>query len=205
LFIPDGERIVTIEDAAELRLKESSHWARLESRAANIEGRGQVTIRDLFVNSLRMRPDRIIIGECRGPEVLDMLQAMNTGHDGSLTTIHANSTRDVLVRMSSMILLAGIDLPLRAMYEMIATAIDIIVHVARFSDGSRKITGITEVVGIHHQEAQLDLKDVFVFEQQGLDSEGRVLGAFRPTGYVPQAYKDFVTRGIPIDKAVFTP
>jgi pilus assembly protein CpaF len=203
LFIPDGERIITIEDAAELRLKESSHWARLESRAANIEGRGQVGIRDLFINSLRMRPDRIIIGECRGPEVLDMLQAMNTGHDGSLTTIHANSTRDVLVRMSSMILLSGIDLPLRAMYEMISTAIDIIVHVARLSDGSRRITGITEVAGMNHQEAQLDLRDIFVFEQKGIDSEKRVLGEYKPTGYVPNAYQDFVTRGIPFDKSHF--
>ncbi len=204
LFIPDGERIITIEDAAELRLKPHSHWGRLESRSSNVEGKGAISIRDLFVNTLRMRPDRIIIGECRGPEVLDMLQAMNTGHDGSLTTLHANSTRDVLVRMSSMMLLSGIELPLRAMHEMIASAIDIIVHVARFSDGSRKITGVTEVVGMA-EGFQLDLRDIFVFEHKGLDPNGTVLGAFKPTGYIPLCYEDFITHGIPLDKSIFSP
>ena len=160
-FIPDGERILTIEDAAELKLKKS-HWGRLESRPPNVEGKGQVSIRDLFINCLRMRPDRIVIGECRGPEVLDMLQAMNTGHDGSMTTLHANSTRDALTRMSSMILLSGIELPVRAINEMIASAIDIIVHINRFSDGTRKLTGITEVAGLD-REFQLKLEDVFVF------------------------------------------
>ena len=203
LFIPDGERIITIEDAAELRLKAHSHWGRLESRSSNVEGKGAISIRDLFINTLRMRPDRIIIGECRGPEVLDMLQAMNTGHDGSLTTLHANSTRDVLVRMSSMMLLSGIELPLRAMHEMIASAIDIIIHVARFSDGSRKITGITEVVGTQ-EGFQLDLRDVFIFEQKGLDSNGVVQGTYKPTGYVPSCYQDFITYGIPLDKNVFS-
>jgi len=201
-FIPDNERIVTIEDAAELRLKKS-HWGRLESRPPNVEGRGQITIRDLFVNSLRMRPDRIIIGECRGPEVLDMLQAMNTGHDGSMTTLHANSTRDVVVRMSSMILLSGIELPVRAINEMISSAIDIIVHVARFSDGSRKITGVTEVAGLE-KDFQLDLRDVFVFEQNGRNEDGVILGDFVPTGYIPKCYEDLTTRGIHIDKAIFT-
>ncbi len=200
-FIPDNERIVTIEDAAELRLKKS-HWGRLESRPPNVEGRGQITIRDLFVNSLRMRPDRIIIGECRGPEILDMLQAMNTGHDGSMTTLHANSTRDVVVRMSSMILLSGIELPVRAINEMIASAIDIIVHVARFSDGSRKITGVTEVAGLE-KDFQLDLRDVFVFEQKGRNEDGLILGDFTPTGYIPKCYQDLVMRGIHIDKAIF--
>src|SRR3990172_10058507 len=157
-FIPDNERIITIEDAAELKLKKS-HWARLEARPSNIEGRGPVTIRDLFINSLRMRPDRIVIGECRGPEVLDMLQAMNTGHDGSMTTLHANSTRDVVVRMDSMVLLSGIELPVRAINEMIASAIEIIVHISRFSDGTRKVTGISEVVGLD-SDHQLELKDV---------------------------------------------
>lgn len=204
LFIPEGERIITIEDAAELRLKAHSHWGRLESRSANVEGKGAITIRDLFINTLRMRPDRIIIGECRGPEVLDMLQAMNTGHDGSLTTIHANSTRDVLVRMCSLILLSGIDLPLRAMYEMAASAIDVIVHIARFSDGSRRITGITEVVGMHADGHQLDLRDVFVFDALGLDAEGKTIGKFRPTGYIPKSYEDFALRGIPINKDIFT-
>lgn len=201
-FIPDGERIITIEDAAELKLKQS-HWGRLESRPPNVESKGQITIRDLFINTLRMRPDRIIIGECRGPEILDMLQAMNTGHDGSLTTLHANSTRDVLVRMSSMMLLSGIELPLRAMYEMIASAIDVIVHIARFSDGTRKITGITEVVGIL-SDAQLDLRDVFVFEQTGIDKDGKIIGQFKPTGYIPACYQDLTTRGIPLKKEIFT-
>ena len=201
-FIPETERIITIEDAAELRLKQR-HWARLEARPANIEGRGQISIRDLFINSLRMRPDRIIIGECRGPEILDMLQAMNTGHDGSLTTLHANSTRDALVRMSSMMLLSGIELPLKAMYEMIASALDIIVHVARFSDGTRKITGITEVLGMHDQH-DLDLRDVFVFEQAGMQEDGVVLGTFKPTGYIPACYQDFITRGIPLKKETFS-
>lgn len=201
-FIPEGERIITIEDAAELRLKQT-HWGRLESRPPNIEGKGHITIRDLFINTLRMRPDRIIIGECRGPEILDMLQAMNTGHDGSMTTLHANSTRDVLVRMSSMMLLSGIELPLRAMYEMIASAIDIVVHIARFSDGTRKITGITEIVGILN-ESQLDLQDVFVFEQAGMDKDGKILGQYKPTGYIPVCYHDFVTRGIPLQKEVFS-
>ena len=200
-FIPEGERIVTIEDAAELRLKKS-HWGRLESRPANVEGRGQITIRDLFVNSLRMRPDRIIIGECRGSEVLDMLQAMNTGHDGSMTTLHANSTKDVTVRMSSMILLSGIELPVRAINEMISSAIDIVVHIARFSDGSRKITGVTEVAGIE-KDFQLDLRDIFVFEQKGRSEEGKILGDFAPTGYIPALYEDLVMRGINIDKNIF--
>ncbi len=202
LFIPDGERIVTIEDAAELRLKAHSHWVRLESRAPNVEGKGAIGIRDLFINTLRMRPDRIIIGECRGAEVMDMLQAMNTGHDGSLTTIHANSTRDVLVRLSSMMLLSGIDLPLRAMHEMISSAIHFIVHVARFSDGTRKITGITELAGLT-EDYQLNMKDIFLYERQGVDNDGRVIGEFKPTGYIPLAYQDLVMRGIPLNKSVF--
>ncbi len=201
-FIPDNERIITIEDAAELRLKKS-HWGRLESRPTNIEGKGAVSIRDLFINSLRMRPDRIIIGECRGPEVLDMLQAMNTGHDGSMTTLHANSTRDVLVRMSSMILLSGIELPVRAINEMISSAIDLIVHVARFSDGSRKITGITEVVGLTIEHA-LDLRDIFIFNQKGIDENGIIVGEYEATGYTPQSFNDFITMGLSIDKTIFT-
>ncbi len=200
-FIPEGERIITIEDAAELRLKQI-HWGRLESRPPNVEGRGQVTIRDLFINALRMRPDRIIIGECRGAEILDMLQAMNTGHDGSITTLHANSTRDAIVRMSSMMLLSGIELPLRTMHEMVASAVDIIVHVGRFVDGSRKITGITEVDGMI--DSQLNLKDVFVFNQTGIDADARVLGSFKSTGYIPICYPEFVTRGIPLKKEIFT-
>jgi pilus assembly protein CpaF len=201
-FIPDNERIITIEDAAELKIK-NSHWGRLESRPQNVEGRGAISIRDLFINSLRMRPDRIIIGECRGPEVLDMLQAMNTGHDGSLTTLHANSTRDVLTRMHSMILLSGIELPVRAINEMVASAIDLIVHISRFSDGSRKVTGISEVVGLD-KEHQVQLADVFIFKQRGLDDTGRVLGEYSATGYIPRCYEELITRGLPIDKNLFT-
>ncbi|MCR4337114.1 MAG: ATPase, T2SS/T4P/T4SS family [Candidatus Omnitrophica bacterium] len=200
-FIPDGERIITIEDAAELRLKKS-HWGRLESRPMNVEGKGAITIRDLFINTLRMRPDRIIIGECRGPEVLDMLQAMNTGHDGSMTTLHANSTRDVMVRMSSMILLSGIELPVRAINEMIASAIDLIVHIARFSDGSRKLTGISEVIGLK-EDHQVHLEDIFVFKPQGRDEQGRLKGIFEPTGKIPQFYDELVSMGLDLKKSSF--
>jgi len=200
-FIPDGERIITLEDAAELRLKKS-HWGRLESRPPNIEGRGQVTIRDLFVNCLRMRPDRIVIGECRGAEVLDMLQAMNTGHEGSLTTLHANSTKDALTRMHSMILLSGIELPVRAVNEMISSAIQIIVHINRYSDGTRKITGISETTGLS-KDFHLELKDVFQYKQRGISPEGVILGEFIPTGYVPKCFEDFNTRGIFLNKNIF--
>lgn len=200
-FIPDNERIITIEDAAELRLKKS-HVGRLESRPSNIEGKGTVTIRDLFVNSLRMRPDRIIIGECRGAEVLDMLQAMNTGHDGSMTTLHANSTRDAITRLHSMILLSGIELPVRAINEMISSAIQIVVHINRFSDGTRKITGISETIGLD-KDHLLKLEDIFVYKQTGIDTNGKVVGDFKPTGYIPACYEGFVTRGFPLEKSIF--
>jgi septum site-determining protein MinD len=200
-FIPDNERIITIEDAAELRLLKS-HWARLESRPPNIEGRGKVTIRDLFVNTLRMRPDRIIIGECRGPEVLDMLQAMNTGHDGSLTTLHANTTRDTLSRMSSMVLLSGIELPLRAIYEMAASAVHVIVQINRFSDGSRKITAISELTG-RMVEGLPEIMDVFTFVHKGMNEQGQILGEYAATGYIPKCFEDFTTRGIPLSKTIF--
>ncbi len=202
-FIPDNERIITIEDAAELRLSKS-HWARLESRPVNIEGKGKITIRDLFTNTLRMRPDRIIIGECRGPEVLDMLQAMNTGHDGSLTTLHANSPRDVLSRLSSMVLLSGIELPIRAVYEMTASAINIIVQISRFSDGTRKITAISELTG-KMLDTIPEMKDIFVFKHAGINADGVVLGEYVPTGYVPKCYDDFITRGLPLNKEIFNP
>lgn len=200
-FIPDNERIITLEDAAELRLVKT-HWARLESRPPNVEGKGRITIRDLFVNTLRMRPDRIIIGECRGAEVLDMLQAMNTGHDGSLTTLHANSTRDVLSRMSSMVLLSGVELPIRTIYEMVASAINIIVHVSRFSDGSRKITGIAEITG-KINDGIPEMKDVFVFKHKGINADGMVMGEYMPTGYVPKVYEDLVMRGMTLSKSIF--
>ncbi|MFH1655884.1 MAG: ATPase, T2SS/T4P/T4SS family [Candidatus Omnitrophota bacterium] len=201
LYIPKTERIITIEDAAELKLQQP-HWARLESRPPNIEGKGEVTIRDLFKNTLRMRPDRIIIGECRGPEVLDMLQAMNTGHDGSLSTVHANSTQDVLARFDSMILMSGIELPFRAIREMIASAIHLIVHTTRLSDGSRKVVQISEIVGML-DETHINLKDIFVFRQKGIDKDGKVLGEFRPTGYVPTFFDEMLTRGIVLPDDIF--
>jgi len=200
-FIPDNERIITIEDAAELRLVKT-HWVRLESRPSNVEGRGKVTIRDLFINTLRMRPDRIIIGECRGPEVLDMLQAMNTGHDGSLTTLHANTTRDTISRMTSMVLLSGIELPIRAIYEMAASAVNVVVQINRFADGSRKITAISELTGKMADNLP-EIKDVFTFVHKGMDAQGVVLGEYMATGYVPKCFEDFATRGIPLSKTIF--
>jgi len=200
-FIPNRERIVTIEDAAELKL-DQEHWVRLESRPPNIEGKGAVTIRDLFRNTLRMRPDRIIIGECRGVETLDMLQAMNTGHDGSMTTVHANSTHDVLSRLDSMILMSGTELPIRAIREMISSAIDLIVHTARLFDGSRKIIQITEVTGML-DEIHIGLKDIFIFKQFGIDDKGDVLGDFLTTGYIPSFLEDIKVRGIPLSEEIF--
>ena len=200
-FVPDGERIVTIEDAAELKLHHE-HWIRLESRPPNIEGRGSISVRDLFRNSLRMRPDRIIIGECRGPESLDMLQAMNTGHDGSMTTVHANSTQDVLSRLDSLILMSGIEIPLRAIREMIASAIDVIVHTSRLSDGSRKVMQITEITGML-DEVHVGLKDIFVFHQVGTDDQGKIQGSFQPTGNIPTFFDDFRKRGIPLSEDIF--
>lgn len=201
-FIPNNERIITLEDAAELRLHQE-HWLRLESRPPNIEGKGAITIRELFRNTLRMRPDRIIIGECRGIETLDMLQAMNTGHDGSMTTIHANSTQDVLTRLDSMILMAGVELPIRAIREMIASAVDVIVHTARLSDGTRKVTQITEIAGMK-DELHIDLRDIFVFKQVGIDSEGRVLGNFQATGYIPSFIEDIKVKGIILPEGIFS-
>lgn len=202
-FIPDDQRIITIEDAAELKLNKA-HWARLESRTANVEGKGAITIRDLFVNTLRMRPDRIIIGECRGAEVLDMLQAMNTGHDGSLTTVHANSARDVLTRLNSLILLSGVELPIRATYEMIASAIHLIVQVMRLQDGSRKIVGITELTGKLVDNFP-EMKDIFLFKQSGVDAQGRVIGHFEPTGYIPVCFEEIRRRGVIIQEDLFSP
>jgi septum site-determining protein MinD len=200
-FITNNERIVTIEDAAELKLNQE-HWVRLESRPPNIEGKGAVTARELFRNTLRMRPDRIIIGECRGIETLDMLQAMNTGHDGSMTTIHANSTHDVLIRLDSMILMAGIELPIRAIREMIASAIDLVVHTARLSDGSRKIVQITELAGMK-DEVSVNLQDIFIFKQTGVDNLGNVIGEFQATGYTPSFLEEIKIRGIPLPENIF--
>jgi septum site-determining protein MinD len=200
-YIPADERIVTIEDAAELKLHQE-HWIRLESRPPNIEGKGSVTIRDLFRNTLRMRPDRIIIGECRGLETLDMLQAMNTGHDGSMTTIHANSTHDVLTRLDSMILMAGVELPIRAIREMIASAVDLIIHTTRLSDGSRKIIQVTELAGMK-DELHIDLRDIFIFKQTGIDSQNNVIGNFQATGYIPSFIEDIKVKGISLAPDIF--
>ncbi len=203
VFIPANERIITIEDAAELRLKQE-HWVRLESRPPNIEGRGAITTRDLFRNTLRMRPDRIIIGECRGAETLDMLQAMNTGHDGSMTTIHANTTHDIISRMDSMILMSGAELPVRAIREMIASALNIIIHTARLSDGTRKVIQISEMTGML-DEMHIGLKDIFAFKQTGVSTEGKVIGDFKPTGYIPSFMEELKVRGISVADDIFSP
>lgn len=201
-YLPEGERILTIEDAAELRLNQP-HLVRLEARPPNIEGRGAITIRDLVRNALRMRPDRIIVGECRGGEALDMLQAMNTGHDGSLTTVHANAPRDVIARLETMVLMSGMELPSRAIREQIASAIDIIVHESRLSDGSRKVTCISEVVGLEGN--QITMQDIFEFKQTGISAQGKVIGHYRATGAVPTFFTDLAARGITLDPAIFQP
>jgi pilus assembly protein CpaF len=201
-FLPEDDRIVTIEDAAELRLSQK-HVVRLEARPPNIEGRGAIAIRDLLRNALRMRPDRIVIGECRGGEALDMLQAMNTGHDGSLTTVHANSPRDVISRLETMTLMSGIDLPSRAIREQIAAAIHLIIHTARLSDGSRKVTHITEVAGLEGD--RITMQDLFLFHQTGIDHKGKVQGEFKATGAVPTFMEEIGTRGLSIDRSMFMP
>jgi pilus assembly protein CpaF len=199
-FIPEDERIVTIEDSAELQLPQE-HVARLETRPMNIEGKGEITIRDLVRNSLRMRPDRIIIGECRGGEALDMLQAMNTGHDGSLTTAHANAPRDAISRLETMCLMAGMDLPARAIREQIAAAVDIVVQQSRLQDGSRKVTYITEVTGMESEVVVM--QDIFRFEQRGLDPTGKVVGFFAPTGNIPTFLEELTSKGIGVNREIF--
>lgn len=192
-FIPEDERIVTIEDAAELQLSQE-HVVRLETRPANVEGKGEVTIRDLVKNSLRMRPDRIIVGEVRSGEALDMLQAMNTGHDGSLTTGHANSPRDMLSRIETMVLMSGMNLPIKAIRDQVASAIDIIIQQSRLMDGSRKITYITEVQGMEGDV--IILQDIYKFEQKGLDNKGKVKGEFVSTGIMPKFVQKLKEKGI---------
>jgi pilus assembly protein CpaF len=195
-FLPDRERIVTIEDAAELMLNQT-HVVRLESRPPNIEQRGEITIRDLLRNSLRMRPDRIIIGECRGPEALDMLQAMNTGHDGSITTIHANSPRDALARIETMVLMAGFDFPVRAIREQVSSALDVVIQLARLRDGSRKVVSISEVVGMEGDI--VTMQEVVKFQQRGVDKENKVIGEFQYTGVQPNCIKKFQEFGVSYD------
>jgi len=200
-FIPEEERIVTIEDAAELKL-DQRHWLRLESKPANIEGQGQVTIRDLLKNALRMRPDRIVIGEVRGSEALDMLQAMNTGHDGSLSTVHCNSPRDAVSRMETMVLMAGFDLPVRAIREQVASALHLIVHVERLHDGSRKVVRITEVQRMEGD--QVTLQDLFAFKVHGTSSNGSLVGALEPTGLHPTFREEFHRRGLELPSDLFS-
>jgi len=199
-FIPNGERVVTIEDAAELQMRQE-HVITLETRPANIEGRGAVTMRDLVRNSLRMRPERIVVGEVRGGEALDMLQAMNTGHDGSLTTGHANSPRDMLARLETMVLMAGMDLPVRAIREQISAAVDLVVQQSRLRDGSRKITYITEVLGMEGDK--IILQDIFRYSQNGVDERGRLVGAFKPTGIKPKFMEKLAAAGIRIPEEIF--
>jgi pilus assembly protein CpaF len=200
-FIPEGERIVTIEDAVELQLQQE-HVVRLESRPPNIEGKGEISIRELVRNSLRMRPDRIVVGEVRGGESLDMLQAMNTGHDGSLSTVHANSPRDAIARLETLVLMAGMDLPLRAIREQIASAVDVIVQLSRLRDGTRRVTFVTEVQGMEGQT--VTLQDAFVFDYAaGVDARGRFLGKPVPTGVRPRFTDKFIELGIPLSPRVF--
>jgi pilus assembly protein CpaF len=199
-FIPDGERIVTVEDAAELQLPQE-HWVQLESRPPNLEGKGAITIRDLVKNCLRMRPDRIVVGECRSGEALDMLQAMNTGHDGSLTTLHANSPRDGLARLETLVLMSGMELPIKAIREQIASAVQIIVQQTRFSDGTRKVTYITEVSGM--EVDIITLQDIFFFRQDGFTEEGKIRGRFVASGFVPRFYEELQRRGISVNMSIF--
>jgi pilus assembly protein CpaF len=198
-FIPEDERIITVENAAELQLRQE-HVVTLESRPPNIEGKGQVTIQDLVINTLRMRPDRIVIGECRGGEALDMLQAMNTGHDGSLTTAHANTPRDTLSRLETMCLMSGMELPVRAIREQVAAAVDLIVQQTRMRDGSRKIVNITEVQGMEGDV--IVMSDIFVFEQQGMEN-GKIVGRLKPTGIRPKFYEKIELAGITLPPSVF--
>src|SRR5574342_1160602 len=198
-FIPENERIVTIEDAAELQLQQD-HVLRMETKVANTDGTGVVTIRDLVRNSLRMRPDRIVVGECRGGEALDMLQAMNTGHDGSLTTLHSNSPRDAIARVETMCLMAGMDLPIRAIRQQVASALELVVHLERMDDGSRKVTTITEISGMEGDV--ITMTDIFSFEQTGVEA-GRIIGRLRPTGLRPKFMDKIEAAGINLPPSIF--
>lgn len=199
-FIPDDERIVTIEDTAELQLQQK-HVARMETRPANLEGKGEITMRDLVKNSLRMRPERIVVGECRSGETLDMLQAMNTGHDGSLTTLHANSPRDAIRRMETMVMMAGYDLPQKAIREQISSAVHVIIQASRLNDGSRRVMNITEVVGMEGDVVLL--QDIFHFVQYGVDENKKIIGEFKPTGIRPKFLDLLKAEGIHIDESLF--
>jgi pilus assembly protein CpaF len=199
-FIPEEERIVTIEDTAELQLQQG-HVVRLETRPMNIEGAGAITQRDLVINTLRMRPDRIIVGESRGAEALDMLQAMNTGHDGSMTTVHANSPRDAFSRLETMVMMASQHVPDKVIRQQLASAINIVVHTARLSDGTRKVTAVGEVVGVERD--QVEMQDIFLFERTGISSRGKVLGSFRATGAKPICLERLKAYGIHLSQSIF--
>jgi pilus assembly protein CpaF len=199
-FIPHSDRIVTIEDAAELQLQQP-HVVRLETRPPNIEGRGEVTSRDLVRNALRMRPDRIIIGECRGAEALDMIQAMNTGHEGSLTTLHANTPRDAMSRLETMMLMAGFDLPIRAMRQQVASSVDLIIQANRLQGGPRKVTSICEVQGM--EQDIITMNEIFVFRQQGIDQNGRAHGYFEATGIRPGFMDKLAAAGVKLPLEMF--
>ena len=199
-YIPNGERILTIEDAAELRLQQP-HVVSLEKRPANIEGKGEVSIRDLVVNSLRMRPDRIIVGEIRSGEALDMLQAMNTGHDGSLTTVHSNGARDTLSRIETLVLMAGMDLPLRAIRQQVASAVNLIVHLDRLRDGSRRVVQVSEVVGMEGET--IVMQDIFMFKQEGIGEDGKIIGSLQPTGLRPRCNDTLLHAGISLPPSTF--
>jgi len=199
-FIPEDERVVTIEDTAELQMQQA-HVVRLETRPMNIEGAGAITQRDLVINALRMRPDRIIVGECRGPEAFDMMQAMNTGHDGSMTTTHANSPRDAFTRLETMVMMASSHVPDNVIRQMLASAIQIVVHCARLSDGSRKLTAISEVTGV--EDDQLQMHDIFTLERSGLSARGRVLGKFAATGVLPVCLDRLKAYGVNLPSSLF--
>jgi len=200
-FIPPGERILTVEDSAELQLPQD-HWGRLETRPANIEGKGEVSIRELVRNTLRMRPDRIVVGECRAGEALDMLQAMNTGHDGSMTTVHSNSPRDCIARMETLVMMAGMDLPAKAIREQIASAVNLVVQQSRLSDGSRKVTSITEIIGM--QGEVVTMQEIFGFRKTGLDKNRKVQGKFVATGFIPKFIDELEQQGIRIPRGIFS-
>lgn len=201
-FVPASERIITIEDAAELRLQQP-HVVRLETRPPNVEGKGEITQRSLVKNSLRMRPDRIVVGEVRGPEVLDMLQAMNTGHEGSMTTIHANSPRDAMIRLENMVGLAGVNVPLKSLRQQISAAISAVIQVARLGDGSRKIVSIQEVTGMEGDV--IEMQEIFCFRQTGVRSDGKYLGQFMPTGIRPRFLDRLAVRGLQLPERIFNP
>ncbi|HLQ61377.1 MAG TPA: CpaF family protein [Candidatus Acidoferrales bacterium] len=200
-FIPPEDRIVTIEDAAELQLHQD-HVCRMETRPKDINGEGEVTIQRLVINSLRMRPDRIVVGECRGGEALDMLQAMNTGHDGSMTTLHANSPRDALARLETLVLMAGVDLPVKAIRQQVASAINIFCQLSRLRDGSRRVTSIAEITGMEGET--ITMQEIFKFESEGADKQGKIIGAFKPTGIRPHILDRMFAMGLPLPQEILT-